>query len=98
MPGVAAYKLNKTIGILKKELDGFDEVRQKLLTEYGKPSEENPQQYVFESEEMRLKFEVEIAEILAKEVTENFPKISEADLANVSISAAELNTITWMID
>lgn len=97
LPGVVAHRLSKTITVVKDEIDTFNEVRDKLLKEHGTVSEENPDQYLFENEEQRLKFEEEMSELLEKEIEINVPVLSEQDIEHIQISAAELATISWII-
>lgn len=97
LSGVVAHRLSKAIANVKDEIDTFNEVRDKLLKEYGSINEENPGQYTFETEEQRIKFEEEMGELLEKEVELNVPVLSEKDIEQIQISAAELATISWII-
>ena len=83
LPGKVAYRLAKNIRAIQPELDAFNDARNKLMQELGKPSEDG-QNYLFEGENGEI-FTKEINSLLDMEVTITLMRVSLDELQTISL-------------
>jgi hypothetical protein len=101
LPIRIAFELKTFIQKLNPEFTAFFELRNAKMKEYGTPGEVKPdgsQVFTFTPENTE-KFNAEINEVLDKDIDADIPviKISDLEKKEVSISAADLIILEWLI-
>lgn len=99
LPTKIAYRIKKIIKFCHQELVDFDEVKNKKIQDYGetKISEEG-KEFLQVKEENIAQYTKEILELLEEKI--DFDKLAPLlieEIANATLSAADLDKISWLI-
>ena len=91
-----AFCLAKNIRLIQAELNAYEDARISLCKRYGKLNKET-NSYEFEPEERRH-FQAEFEDLLEIEVDIEVTRLKSSDLINLTLSAAELLVLDWLIE
>lgn len=104
MPSVVAYRIGKSIKALDNELQTYDEVRTKMLTEAANKDEEGKPVIIEETRQYDIpkdKLEdiyKEIEKLQREEVNVEFKKVSVDDISKADLTPRELMQIDFMLE
>lgn len=104
MPSVVAYRIGKSIKALDNELQTYDEVRTKMLTEAANKDEEGKPVIIEETGQYDIpkdKLEdiyKEIEKLQREEVNVEFKKVSVDDISKADLTPRELMQIDFMLE
>ena len=98
LPLPSAVKLAKNVTEINEVFKLFSEKRQALFTEYGTPSEDNPENLVV-SEENKDEFQTKFNELLTSEIEVEIKTLKIEDLgSDAKLSASDIMAVTWLFD
>lgn len=90
LPVTTAYKVLQISQAIDDALQHYNTIRKTLLEQYGRPPEEDGEEYTFESQEDKEEFEKRITKLLEYELDIAQEPISRADLNGHEITAQDL--------
>lgn len=96
LPAKKAYKLTKFLREVKKEFDTIEEVRIKLVQQYGEP--DNKGNITILDQEKLLAFNNQFTELLLDTREFNMDKFNIDDFGNAEFSPNELSLLNNLID
>jgi hypothetical protein len=96
LPVQSAFKISKIAKTIQTELDSYNEVRGKLLNEFGTLSEDGIQ-YEF-ADDNKQKFETNHRELLNSEVELMVRKLKIQELHGANTSATNMMLLSWLIE
>jgi hypothetical protein len=96
LPSRLAFTMARILKTVQSELETFHETRLKLCQQYGALNESQTQ-YVFPDASSQEAFEKEWLQLRALPVTIKGTQIKINDLQGISISAAALMALSWLI-
>jgi hypothetical protein len=97
MAGKLARVMSRNLRLISNELTDFNQARQKLLDQYGKPND-NGTQYEFNVEDgSSKKFADELNATLDDEVELDIRLLTEAEVESFQSTPGDLMVIDWMI-
>ena len=98
LPALVAFRLSKLISNINTELSKFDEIKNKLFSQYGSLDSETNQITI--NEEFRNIFVKEINDVLNETVSIDvgLVKIDLEELKNIEFTAIEMSVISRFVE
>jgi hypothetical protein len=96
LPALTAKRFLKLIDDSNVHFKQFEDIRIKLVKEYGVPTEDNPDNYTV-LEDKQEEFFKDINALLDEEVEIDVPEITLTQLGNITIMPVDLQLLEWLI-
>ena len=88
LPFNVKYKIQRNLDLLNKDRVFFESEKQRLITLYGKPLEDNPNKIEVTPENLK-EYKEELLKVLSIEVSHNFRKLKPEEVESIKNVSAQ---------